>query len=211
MPAMSGLDVLKAYRFMDTRSATPIIMLTADATREAMDQCKRAGANAFLTKPIDARHLLDTIATLMLAHEGTGARESAVRAVKSTSASSDSESRLDESALEKLSRLSTGSDFVRELVEGFTRDGARLMTDLHGAVAARDYPAFQDAAHALKGTASELGGLQLVRLCAEAQKLKPYDMAGSKFSTLAVRIESCFDDTCAKLTEYVDGQRHVMR
>ncbi len=211
MPAMSGLEVLKAYRFIDTRATTPVIMLTANATREAMVQCEEAGANAFLTKPIDARHLLDTIATLMLAHGKTPTREAAVRRIPSTSAAMDTEVHLDESALERLSRLGTGSDFLRELVQGFSRDGARLMQALHDAVGARDYPAYQDAAHALKGTASELGGSQLVRLCSEAQQLKPYDMAGTKFAALATRIEACFDRTCAKLTEYANGQRNVMR
>jgi len=110
-----------------------------------------------------------------------------------------------------LSLLGSGHDFVRELVEGFTRDGARLMASVRHAVAEQDYPEFQDAAHALKGTAGELGGTQLVRLCAAAQQLKPYEMSTAKSSELAAHIETSFGSTCVRLTEYVDRPRNVMR
>ena len=211
MPVMSGIDAVKASRFMDTCSALPVIMLTANATREAMDQCKEAGANAFLTKPIDARKLLDTIAALMLTGGVGSARSAVPQTSPATATSHNADTQLDESALDRLSLLGSGHDFVRELVEGFTRDGARLMASVRHAVAEQDYPEFQDAAHALKGTAGELGGTQLVRLCAAAQQLKPYEMSTAKSSELAAHIETSFGSTCVRLTEYVDRPRNVMR
>ncbi len=211
MPVMSGIEVVKATRFIDTQREVPVIMLTANATREAMDQCKEAGANAFLTKPIDARKLLDTIAALMMAGGDAAAKNALSQPGAHAPSSQTGDIQLEESALDRLSKLGSGRDFVRELVEGFTRDGARLMASVRHAVAEQDYPEFQDAAHALKGTASELGGTQLVRLCVEAQQLKPYEMSSAKTSELATRIETCFDSTCIRLTEYVDRQRNVMR
>jgi two-component system, sensor histidine kinase RpfC len=202
MPLMSGVEVVKAYRVMDTDGA-PVIMLTANATREAMDQCVAAGANAFLTKPVDARQLLDTIARLAPAPQKPAVAQTVQSAVDG------SEAQVDEAALDRLASLGAGREFVRELVQGFARDGARLMDHLHHAVAERDYPEFQDVAHALKGTASELGATQLVRLCAEAKKLKPYEMADDKVAQLAARIETCFEGTCGRLTAYVE-RRGVM-
>ncbi|MBA2491339.1 MAG: response regulator [Gammaproteobacteria bacterium] len=211
MPVLSGIDAVKASRFIDTRGELPVIMLTANATREAMDQCKEAGANAFLTKPVDARKLLDTIAALMITGGVGSPQRAATQTSPATATSHNADMQLDESALDRLSQLGSGRNFVRELVEGFTRDGARLMASVRHAVAEQDYPEFQDAAHALKGTASELGGTQLVRLCVAAQQLKPYEMSTPMSSELAARIESCFDSTCIKLTEYVDRPRNVMR
>jgi two-component system sensor histidine kinase RpfC len=59
MPEISGIEVVKTLRFMDTSGELPVIMLTADATPEAKDASLSAGANRFLTKPIDARGLLE--------------------------------------------------------------------------------------------------------------------------------------------------------
>ena len=64
MPEVSGIEVVKSLRFMDTSGKLPVIMLTADATPEAKTASLNAGANRFLTKPIDARGLLECIATL---------------------------------------------------------------------------------------------------------------------------------------------------
>src|SRR6266849_6738487 len=66
MPELGGLDAARAYRFMDPgASQVPIIMLSADVTSEAMKECADAGIDAFLPKPVEARRLLDTIASLV--------------------------------------------------------------------------------------------------------------------------------------------------
>jgi two-component system sensor histidine kinase RpfC len=80
MPGMSGMEVAARYKDMRGGEAAPMIMLTAEATAEAMLECKAAGMQAFLTKPIDPEMLFDTISALT----GAGAtrsedREGAVR------------------------------------------------------------------------------------------------------------------------------------
>ncbi len=42
----------------------PFVILTANATVEAQRECEEAGVDAYLTKPIDAYSLLETIARL---------------------------------------------------------------------------------------------------------------------------------------------------
>lgn len=64
MPEMSGIEVMRAIQYMDTTRTVPVIMLTADATPKAKEECLNAGATAFLTKPIDSRSLLDHVAEL---------------------------------------------------------------------------------------------------------------------------------------------------
>lgn len=59
MPGLSGLDL---QREMKRRGwPHPMILMTAFPTPEARDQAIRAGATAFLTKPIDPDYLLDAI------------------------------------------------------------------------------------------------------------------------------------------------------
>jgi len=65
MPIMGGVEVAKFYRFIDRKlPRMPFVVLTANATAEAMDECKQAGIDAFLSKPVETRELLATIARL---------------------------------------------------------------------------------------------------------------------------------------------------
>src|SRR5690349_4916177 len=60
MPGMSGVDVLQAMRLtMRGRERLPVIMLSADVTPEAKREAFEAGADAYLSKPIEALRLLD--------------------------------------------------------------------------------------------------------------------------------------------------------
>src|SRR6185312_10471561 len=62
MPEMSGYEVTKLYRMEHLGEARlPIIALTADATSETERQCREAGMDAVLTKPVEAAHLLAAI------------------------------------------------------------------------------------------------------------------------------------------------------
>ena len=66
MPAISGLDVARMYRFTHTdRPHLPIVALTAEATEAARRQCADAGMDAFLTKPVDPKTLFATIDRLV--------------------------------------------------------------------------------------------------------------------------------------------------
>ncbi len=210
MPGVGGLEGLKVFRFMDTGASVPVIVLTADATHQSMNACKEAGANAYLTKPVDARRLLDTVAEL----GGAAFRARKTDVVNPVAGPSVRNSkvavRVDETALENLRQLGAGTAFIKELVEGFFRDGERIMAELDAAVMQQDYPRFRDAVHGLKGSAGELGGTQLVKLCLKAEKLKPYQVGTADFATLSEQIKETFNSSCVALTQYLERQRDAM-
>ncbi len=210
MPGLGGLDVLKVYRFMDTGGRVPVIVLTAEATRDAKEACEEAGANAYLTKPVDARRLLETVARLGGAASKSAGSEAFKAAAPPSTMRSPVTVTVDEYVLENLRQLGAGTEFIRELVEGFARDGQRIMAELDAAVAMRDYPRFRDAVHGLKGSAGELGGTQLVELCLRAEKLKPYRAGTPEFFSLAEQIKEVFDSTCMALTQYLERQRDAV-
>lgn len=62
MPEMDGIEATRLIRGnMSRNTHVPIIALTADATAETNAQSMAAGANIFLTKPIIATELFDSI------------------------------------------------------------------------------------------------------------------------------------------------------
>ncbi|HLK26165.1 MAG TPA: ATP-binding protein, partial [Caulobacteraceae bacterium] len=64
MPEMDGLQATSAIRKLERKKRlprTPIIMLTANALPEHQAAGRAAGADAFVTKPISAQALLETI------------------------------------------------------------------------------------------------------------------------------------------------------
>ncbi len=66
MPVMSGSTAIERIRSGAVPDPDiPIIALTANATPEAMAETLRAGASAYLTKPVDLEALFDRIETLM--------------------------------------------------------------------------------------------------------------------------------------------------
>ncbi len=209
MPKMSGIEVLKTFRFMDTRAKVPVIMLTADATPEAKATCEEAGADIYLTKPVEARRLLDVIADFSTriikkpdeTGQENGLKECAVGEVKAVQ-----EDIIDEIVLDNLLQLGSGTEFIRELVAGFTDDGMRIMNELQESVDQRDYPKLRDATHALRGSAGELGASKLVRLCFQIERIKPYEMGSEMLSSLVSSIKQTFHATEIAFEEYLNRQ-----
>ena len=67
MPNMGGLEAIARIRKAERRAgatATPIVMLTANVLPEHQAAGLAAGADAFLTKPVNAGDLIETIARL---------------------------------------------------------------------------------------------------------------------------------------------------
>lgn len=67
MPIITGIDIIKQVRAgCRINQSIPIMILTANLTHEAQQRCTAAGCDAFLTKPINSSHFLQTIEALIL-------------------------------------------------------------------------------------------------------------------------------------------------
>ncbi|MGB5833934.1 MAG: ATP-binding protein [Thiohalocapsa sp.] len=210
MPERSGLDVFRAQRFMYPQTPIPTIMLSADATDIALKNCLEAGVDAYLTKPVESRRLLETIARL---GHGTGTRDTSRKAQSKREIQYEPDSvLLDLDKLESLRRLSDDAHFFDDLVSGFQRDAERSISDIADALTSSDYPALRGAAHALEGSARELGAVGLAGIARSFRGLKPFELRSTRAQQLLGRLRDNLAMTSQRLTESVsdtkDDQAH---
>ncbi|WP_243708077.1 ATP-binding protein [Luteimonas arsenica] len=158
MPGGSGLEVLKQARFMEAgRKRTPFIVLTADATPEARLECERAGAYAFMTKPVVVDRLLERLAAIAdgEAPELAGPQQAAADAGQGDG------SVISQHILDELREMGLGDEFVQRFLGECARDARKCVAELESAGLAANWGGFRDACHALKGAAGNMGAVRL--------------------------------------------------
>ena len=65
MPDWSGHEIIARMREIPALRGVPIVAVSASATAEMRDQCMTAGADAFLSKPVDMKLLLQRASSLL--------------------------------------------------------------------------------------------------------------------------------------------------
>jgi two-component system sensor histidine kinase RpfC len=178
MPAISGLDVARMYRFAHTdRPHLPIVALTAEATEAARRQCADAGMDAFLTKPVDSKALFATIDRLVsgqpvqpgqfLPDWASGDSQPEPSPLLNPADLTDpgvNEPSIDVAALDKLRSVDDDPAFIAQIADEFVHDGEELLIELEHSWACGDLYAFKDHAHSLRSSASYVGASRMVRL-----------------------------------------------
>lgn len=67
MPLIDGFETMKRIRaWDDDRRDVPLIVVTADTGEHIDDDCRAAGADAILLKPVAMRELFEVIADLVV-------------------------------------------------------------------------------------------------------------------------------------------------
>jgi two-component system sensor histidine kinase RpfC len=173
MPTVSGLDMLKQLRVMQAGSPTrtPVLILSADVTPEAIQACQQAGARAFLSKPVAAARLLDALAEIAasgrLAAPLISVREEPQVAVDGV---------FDSSVLDELDALGMGEGFEREFTAQCLRDAEACVRDLGEAGEGKQWEHVREQAHALKGVASNMGLVKLAARSGEIMRLPDWQL-----------------------------------
>jgi two-component system sensor histidine kinase RpfC len=173
MPVLGGVDAYKMYNFAHAgEEKPPFIMLTANATLDARKECKEAGIEHFLTKPISSVKLLETIHRISpelpdLEQVETEDDPSSGREL----IENEELPTINRAILNDVIELAQNSEFLYRLQENLEQEGIQLLQGMAESLACGDYPHFQDLAHALKGSAANLGLSRLAGLASQAQHL----------------------------------------
>lgn len=65
MPVMDGLKLIQAVRAQDSLAGLPIVVVTTESAREERDRALAAGANEYLTKPIQSNQVVSVVRSLL--------------------------------------------------------------------------------------------------------------------------------------------------
>ena len=76
MPKVDGFETIRRIRAWEDedRRDVPVIVVTADTGERIDDDCRAAGADAILLKPVAMRELFEVIADLVVAGGGAGGK-----------------------------------------------------------------------------------------------------------------------------------------
>lgn len=161
MPVMDGLEMIKQARVMQAGGPrTPILVLSADATVDAVRDAEAAGAFSFLTKPVVASRLLETLADI------AGGQDESPTVVRKDRLVPT----LRTDVLEELAGMGLGKDFLADFVDQCLRDASRCLAEAERGAATSKWEAVREAAHALKGVSENIGAQALVERSTEIMR-----------------------------------------
>ncbi|CAO3353007.1 response regulator [Azospirillum palustre] len=155
MPVMDGLAATRRIRRLSGAVARiPVVALTANAMQGDAAICLEAGMDDYLSKPINARKLLDTIARFIPPAEDDKS-DGAGQAASPPKADSGPAT-VNTEKIEEL-RDALGKDGFVLLLETFFGDSPRHLDLLRAAIARGDHTGIEREAHILKGSAANVG------------------------------------------------------
>ncbi|MCC8539098.1 ATP-binding protein [Xanthomonas axonopodis pv. poinsettiicola] len=205
MPGMNGLDMLKQLRVMQASGMryTPVVVLSADVTPEAIRSCEQAGARAFLAKPVVATKLLDTLADLAVSTRPLAAPATVVQVPASF------EGVLDASVLDELAALGMGEEFERQFIRQCLDDAHNCVSAIERDGIRSDWEQLRESAHALRGVASNLGLAQVATHGGELMRMADWQLQAEwrlRLSALREHLEAGKDALGARLHGVKDGE-----
>jgi two-component system sensor histidine kinase RpfC len=204
MAGMSGTDALKTYRFTQpVDKTTRFILFTADATLSAREAASDAGFDAFLTKPIDAATLFNTIESILNLAPNTAAQwmNNALNNPVNTETDLAADNlQLDLHMLKELEKIGAGDElFMHRLLRNYLADSLKLIYKIEISAKQKLFGDLHDYCHALKGNSLSVGATQLAATTEIIGKLN-----ASIPSTQAVEMLDTLNSDFSKLTLAVE-------
>ena len=195
MPEMDGYEATRAIRQHEgERRYTPIVALTASALQSDRDQCLNAGMDDVLTKPLHVGPLQEALNAFL--SDNPPIRKKKIEVKNTMSAPSKNPVDLD-----RLSEITMGDpELETELIVTFLADTAQRISELAEVIASGDAGSVGRTAHALKGSAGNMGANSLQDIAhrlEEIGKSGNIDKAQPAYESLRAEAE--------RVKEYLSG------
>ena len=158
MPVMDGHEATRRIRALDTpHSKTPIVAMTAGVVREELEKFLKAGADAYVTKPVVKSDLLRMVSNWL---------ETQVQTDGAELFQGEDAELVDRQALTRLEQ-DTSPNAVPVMLEIFLKETRQRSDAVTGMLADGDLKGLAEQAHAMKSSAGTFGAHRL-HLLAEA-------------------------------------------
>ncbi len=202
LPDVSGEVVLRRLQADPRTAATPVVVLSADATPGQVQRLLAIGAADYLTKPFDIAHLL-----ALIDGNGSAAQPAAGPELPSAVGAAVPLDPTIVTSLYDLARDSeTGIAGIRDVVVTFLDDGGLRLEELRVAVRDGDIASVERLAHTLAGSSANLGARDFARGCREIEaRAGAGDL--TEVPMLMARVDEAFTVASAALrAEFIDDR-----
>ncbi|MFZ4537063.1 ATP-binding protein [Propionivibrio sp.] len=169
MPELDGFAATRALRARGYRQ--PVIALSAGAGKEEQAQCLAAGMSDFLAKPIDLDELWGVLTCWLAPRNSDLPIHNEMRAVQADAAVPHWLAGCDINVSSALERFLGDSTALLRGVTVFCTQHAAAAERLQGFLDQRNQNSFVHVAHAVSGSAANIGAEALAALCRQAENL----------------------------------------
>lgn len=165
MPELDGLSAIRTIRLNERKSGDhiPIVALTAHAMKGDREKCLEAGADEYLTKPVNSAALftaLDRVKEMKRSKHPPASH-----------APMDHESDEVMDVAQALERLDGDRELLGELAHLFADEWPQTSAEIESALAKVDAASLDRCAHGLKGASANIGAKKLSAAALELEKL----------------------------------------
>ena len=206
MSDIDGKDVIRLYYYTYLNQEwVPFIALVDEATPSVLSQCREAEVDAIMVRPVSEQKLLMTVADI--AASKIKQIEPVYSAPISNYASNsinaeNGDPTLNTHTLRQLENLSSSNAFLERMITNFHNDMNKTLDGLQRAVDNHHFKEFQDFAHALRDTSSNLGAIALHRLSLKALQINQHEFQ-QRGKALLNELHYALEKTMRALKEYV--------
>jgi signal transduction histidine kinase/DNA-binding response OmpR family regulator/streptogramin lyase len=162
MPEMDGIESTRRIREREKTNGAhlPVIAMTAYAIKGDRERCLTAGMDDYVSKPIQAKQLFETLENLagvFVGNEVDGTPRRSKRKVFDKDAA--------------LARVDGDERLLADMIAVFFDDYPRQIAALREAVSKQDPKSLERAAHSLRGALSNFGGTAAAEIAQDVERI----------------------------------------
>jgi signal transduction histidine kinase/DNA-binding response OmpR family regulator len=195
MPVMDGIEATKRIRAAEAsgelHGRMPIIAMTANVLKEAVDACREAGMDDFVPKPFQRSQIIDALARWLKPSASVASGSQRLRFDPAIDGA------VDAAYYRQVEK--TMGDEMGLLMMDFTTSTTQLLGDISRAAAEHDWLTIKRRAHALRSSASTVGATKLAAMSADlearacAERCSEMEQAGVVLRIEFERVQHALD------------------